>query len=153
MTTSDNTTPERMQSDTISTEELQAKADEVQRLREEVLEVQAQRVSNESALSNQITMTELEAEEARLKAQLATAKSQVEGGAVESAATPLNTAKENMEVAVRQQQAAEEAANATPEPVVDQPPVNEDPQPPASGVDGAFTEPTYTTNYDTEENR
>jgi len=110
MPTSEEDTTDTQSADVVSDEELKAKADEVQALREEVANVEAQRVANEAALSNQITMTELQTEEARLRARLAQAKGQVEGGAVENANTPLASAKEQMEAAVLSQQSSEAAA-------------------------------------------
>lgn len=91
----------------VSAEELQDKAAEVQELREEVNRVEAERLSREAALSNQIAMADLETEEARLRARLAQAKAATEAATQTS---PLTSAKEQMEAAVNQQKAAEAAS-------------------------------------------
>lgn len=123
MTTSDEVAPEQ-ESGVVTSEELQAKADAVQSLREQVADLENDRQQREAVLSNQIAMTQLETEEAQLRARLAQAQQAVEGGAVENAATPLATAREQMEAAVLSQQAAEAAANGVseePEQVSDRP--------------------------------
>jgi hypothetical protein len=101
-----------------SDEDLQKKAERVQKLREQVTNAEATRVQREADLANDITMRQLEAEEAALEARLAVAK---EAGKVanvkQGAAAPLDAVTEQMERAVAQQKAAEaapaEAARAT----------------------------------------
>lgn len=109
MTTSDEVAPETDVEADVSAEELQAKATEVQNLRLEVEQLENERVQNEALLSNQLAMTQLQEEEARLRARLAQARTVVEQGAVEGGTSPLVSAKERMESAVRQQEAAEAA--------------------------------------------
>lgn len=93
-----------------SDEEVQKKADRVAKLREQVANAEATRVDRERELSNDITMKNLEAEEAALEARLQVAKdaskvSVVKGGA----SAPLDAAKESMRLAVAQQDAAKAA--------------------------------------------
>lgn len=96
-----------------SDEDLQAKSDEVQKLREQVAEEEAKREAREVELSNDVTMTQLQAEEANLQARLTLAKQAGKAGSVKSgAAAPLDAAKEQMRVAVEQQKAAEKTVEA-----------------------------------------
>lgn len=96
-----------------SDEDLAKKAEEVQKLREQVSDAEAMRVQRERDVSNELAMGQLEAEEAALRARLATAKAQSKVTAVKGgAAAPLDAVKEQMERSVAQQQAAEDAAKA-----------------------------------------
>ena len=91
-----------------SDEELQAKVNSVAKLREKVARAEAQRLENERVVSNDIAMSGLEAEEARLQAQLAAADATKTITAVRSGAeTPITSAKEQMKVALAQRDAAQ----------------------------------------------
>lgn len=96
-----------------SHEDLAKKAEEVQKLREQVVDAEATRVQREQDLSNDLAMGQLEVEEAALRARLATAKAQSKVTAVRSGAeAPISALKEQMERSVAQQQAAEDAVKA-----------------------------------------
>lgn len=85
-------------------EELRDQREQVEKLRQQLADNQADREQSERELSNDITMTQLLAEEARLRVRLAedakTAKV-VESGA----AAPLVAAKDDMIRAMKMQQA------------------------------------------------
>ena len=91
-----------------SDEDLQAKSEEVKKLREQVANVEAERVQRERALANDVTMRQLEAEEAALKARLAVAENR--NATIESGeeSGPLVSAQEAMERALAQEQAERE---------------------------------------------
>lgn len=95
-----------------SDEDLQKKSDRVQKLREQVAAEESKRTTRERELANDVTMAQLEAEEAKLEARLAATKEQGKVSAVkEGAAAPLSAAKEEMERAVAQKKAVEDAPN------------------------------------------
>lgn len=97
-----------------SDDDLTAKADEVQRLREQVADHERTRADRERSLSNDITMRQLEAEEASLRARLAVAKEGAKAGAVkDGAAAPLSAVQDQLKAAVEQQKAAEKAPKAS----------------------------------------
>lgn len=94
-----------------SDEDLAKKADSVQKLREQVADAEAKRVERERSVSNDITMAQLESEEAALRARLAAAREASKVSTVKSGAeAPLAAAKEQMEAAVAQEQAVAAAA-------------------------------------------
>lgn len=96
-----------------SNEDLQKKAERLQKLREQVAAEESKRTSRESELANDVKMTEMEAEEARLEARLAAAKDAGKVGSVKAGASaPLEAAKEQMERAVAQKKAVEERPSA-----------------------------------------
>lgn len=91
-----------------SDEELQKKAEDVDKLRQQVANAEATREQREKELANDITLKQLEAEEASLKARLAVSKDAGKVSNVrDGAAAPLNAVGEMMERAVAQQKAAE----------------------------------------------
>lgn len=94
-----------------SDEAVQKKADDVQSLREKVADAEANRVTRERELSNDITMRQLEAEEARLEAALSRAKQDGKVASVKAGAdAPLSAIQEEMATAV----AARDAATTPP---------------------------------------
>lgn len=91
-----------------SEEEVQNKAEEVQKLREKVADAEAQRVANEASLSNDLTMKQLEAEEAQLNARLAAAQASAKTSAVkQGVAAPMDAVKEQLQAGVTQQKSVE----------------------------------------------
>jgi hypothetical protein len=93
-----------------SDEDLQKQSERVQKLREQVADAEAKRVERESSLANDVTMAQLQAEEAALEARLAVAKEAGKVGNVKSGASaPLDAAKEQLKRAVAQKEAAEKA--------------------------------------------
>lgn len=93
-----------------SDEDLQKKADEVAKLRDKVADAEADRVTRETYLSREITMKQLQAEEASLQARLTLAQDAKKAGNVkEGAGAPLQAATDAMEAAVQSQKAAEKA--------------------------------------------
>lgn len=92
-----------------SEEDLNTQAATVDALRQEVEEAEALRVQRETDTSNDITMAQLKAEEALLRARLAQAKRVVdaEDGEVAPSNAPLDAAKAALRAAVAQQEAAE----------------------------------------------
>jgi hypothetical protein len=100
----------------VSEEDVQKKAESVQKLREQVQDAEANRVSREAELSNQFTMTQLEAEEAQLKARLTVAKEAGKVSVVKQGAdAPMSAVKAQMEQAVAQEKAAAAASKASQE--------------------------------------
>lgn len=96
-----------------SDEDLQKQSDRVQKLREQVAAEEAKRTTRERDLANDVTMAQLQAEEATLEARLAVAKDAGKVASVKAgAAAPLEAAKEQMERAVAQKKAAEEQPSA-----------------------------------------
>jgi hypothetical protein len=96
-----------------SDEEVQNKAEAVEKLRQQVADAEVARVAREQELSNDLTMAGLEAEEERLKARLAVAKDAGKVSAVKGGAgAPLEAAKEQMKLAVEQRKAAEKSGKA-----------------------------------------
>lgn len=94
-----------------SDEDLQAKSEEVQKLRDQVANSERNRIQRESELSNEIAMKQLEAEEHALRARLAVTKEAGKVASVKAGAdAPLQSVKEQMERAVAQEKAAEKAA-------------------------------------------
>ena len=97
-----------------SDEELQRKAEAVQKLREQVAEAEAQREQRELDTANDVTMTQLEAEEAVLRARLTQAKESAKVASVKSGVeAPLSAAKEQLKTALAQQKAAEGSTEVT----------------------------------------
>lgn len=93
-----------------SDEDLQKKAERVQKLREQVSNAQATREQRERDLANDVTMRQLEAEEAALEARLAVAKDAGKVASVkEGTSTVLDAVTSEMEAAVAQKKAAEDA--------------------------------------------
>jgi acetylornithine/succinyldiaminopimelate/putrescine aminotransferase len=89
-----------------SDEDLAKKADNVQKLREQVADAEAKRVERERAVSNDLTFAQLESEEAALRARLAAAREASKVTTVNSGAeAPLAAVKEQMEAAVAREQA------------------------------------------------
>lgn len=91
-----------------SQEELDKKAQELIKLRDKVADAEAKRFSNESELANDVTMKQLEAEEAMLSARLTVAENASKKSAVsDGAAAPLDAVKEQLRLATAQAKAAE----------------------------------------------
>lgn len=89
-----------------SDEDLQKKADDVQKLREQVADAEAKRVERERVVSNDLHMAQLESEEAALRARLAQAREASKVSNVKSGAdAPLAAVQAQMEAAVAQEQA------------------------------------------------
>jgi len=99
-----------------SDEDLQAQAEKVEKLRQQVVDADANRENRERELSNDIAMTQLQAEEAALQARLAVAKESGKVASVKAGAdAPLSAAKDQLARAVAQQKAAEkDPSNAAP---------------------------------------
>ena len=96
-----------------SDEELQAKADKIQKLREQIAAEEAKRLEREAAVANDITAAQLDAEATRLQAQLEAAKNANKANAVkDGAANVLEAAKADLKTAAA---AASAAANASKE--------------------------------------
>src|SRR3712207_3997498 len=90
-----------------SQEDLDQKAADLQKLREQVADEEAKRVVREQEVANDVTMRQLEAEEAALRARLAVAKEQGKVSAVkEGAAAPLDAVKDQLAAAKAQERAA-----------------------------------------------
>lgn len=97
-----------------SQEDLNKKAEAVQRLRQQVADAEAERLGRESELANDITLKQLETEEALLKARLATVREGKKVSSVKQGAeAPLSAAKEQMERALAQQKAAEASGESS----------------------------------------
>lgn len=93
-----------------SDEELQAKADRVEKLRSQVAAEEAKRATREREIANDITAAQLDAEAAALETRLQVAKDAGKVSAVkEGASAPLDAARESLATAVAQQDAAKEA--------------------------------------------
>jgi uncharacterized protein (DUF342 family) len=93
-----------------SNEELQKKAERIEKLREQVARAETSRVVHEREISNDIEMRRLEAEEAMLQARLAVAKEQGKVSTVKAGVeTTVSAIEEQMKRAVSQQEAAEES--------------------------------------------
>ncbi len=91
----------------VSDEELAQKQAAVEKLRQQVADAEATRVANERSTANAITYAQLDAEQARLEAQLAAAKSAGTKTAAREAAAPLiEVAKEDRAAAQQQAKAA-----------------------------------------------
>jgi hypothetical protein len=96
-----------------SEEELQKQSQRVEKLRQQVADAESVRVQRERDLANDVTMAQLQAEEAMLEARLAAAKDAGKVGSVkEGAEAPLDAAKEDMRLAVERQRAEEAARQA-----------------------------------------
>jgi hypothetical protein len=100
-------------------EELTKKGEQVQKLREQVAAAEAQRVSREAEVSNDIAMEQLKAEETRLQAQLDAAKNDSKASSVKAgAASVLDTIKgdqANASAFAEAQEAARAASAPTPD--------------------------------------
>lgn len=94
-----------------SNEDLNAKAEEVQSLREQVRQAESDRRTREAEVANDVTMAQLQAEEAALRARLAVIQQAADTPEAVADQTPLAVVREQMEAAVERQKAAEDAAN------------------------------------------
>lgn len=93
-----------------SEEELKKKRDNVEKLRQQVADEEAKRVTRERELSNDVTAAQLDAEAVRLEARLAAAKDSNKVAAVkEGASAPLDQAKAEMRNAATIKAAQEKA--------------------------------------------
>lgn len=93
-------------------EELRKQQEKVAKLRRQLADEERKRVARERELSNDITMTQLQAEEARLQSRLVAAKERNKVSAVKSGAeAPLESAREALRAA-EEQTAATEASVA-----------------------------------------
>ena len=90
-------------------EDIKRKRDEVQSLREQVAQAAATREARERGLTNDIYAAELDAEAARLRAELVALKDSAKASNVRAGATPLATEQENAKNA---EEAAKVAAKA-----------------------------------------
>lgn len=89
-----------------SDEDLQKKQEHVEKLRQQLADEENKRVERETELSNDIAAGQLDAEAARLEAQLTAAKSANKVSAVKAGASaPIEAAKAEMATAVEQQKA------------------------------------------------
>lgn len=96
-----------------SDQELQAKRESVEKLRAQVADAETKRVTAERELSNDITIAQLDAEEARLQAQLAEARRTATKTAVkEGTSNTLAAIRADQAAAREQAKAAEKAATA-----------------------------------------
>lgn len=97
-------------------EELAAKRERVEKLRDQLAAAEAQRVSRESEAQTDIEAAQLDAEEARLQGQLVAAKEAAKVGSVKSGTSGvLDTIKEDKARAdafAEAQEAARAASNA-----------------------------------------
>lgn len=97
----------------VSDADLAKKQERVARLRQQVEDAERTRVTREQQQANTITMAQLEAEEARLEAQLAAAKEAGKVGAVkDGVSAPLEAAREDR--AIAQEQAKAQGATTPP---------------------------------------
>lgn len=127
--------------DVVSDDQLREKQQAVQALREEVAAAEAQRVQTAREQANTIAMAELDAEEARLNAQLAAARQQLENPP-DTTSGPLAVAEETREAAEAQVEGVEAKATADAEQQqlaeADEPPParsTEDPPPELTATD------------------
>lgn len=91
---------------------LRKQQDKVTKLRQQLADEERKRTAREREVANDITMAQLQAEEARLQSQLIAAKERNKVSAVRSGAeAPLESAREALREA-EQQSAATEAATA-----------------------------------------
>lgn len=91
--------------------DLDQKRERLARLRQQVAEANAQRVTREEDLSRDVQAAQLDAEAAQLEAQLFAAKEAAKSGTLKARASgPLDTAKEDMRRAAELQKAQEKAA-------------------------------------------
>lgn len=99
-------------------EEIEEQRAVVETLREELEERRRDRAERERDAANEITLTNLQAEEARLRAQMAQEDWDTKRTSGEGAASPVNAAKEDMERAAHLQKVTAEQLTAKPaEPV------------------------------------
>jgi hypothetical protein len=94
-------------------EEVEEQRAAVEELRSRVADAKAGGGSAQRELDNEIQLMQLQAEEARLQAELADAEHTNDPDRLRRAATPLATAKEQMIAAVAQQKAVEETVAAS----------------------------------------
>ena len=93
-----------------SDEDLQKEMDRVQKLREQVADAEAKRVSRERELANDVTMNQLQAEAAQLEARLTVQSDSSKVANVKSgAAAPIEATKEELKRAVAMRDAAKKA--------------------------------------------
>jgi hypothetical protein len=98
---------------TVTDEDLAKQQATVEKLREQVADAERTRLDRERSQHNAIRMAELQAEEARLTAQLASARDAAKAGSVQQgAAAPLEAARADLAVA-QEQAAATQAATDT----------------------------------------
>jgi hypothetical protein len=97
----------------VTEEDLDKKRERNEKLREQIQTEEAKRFQREADLTNELTAAQLDAEGARLEAQLAAVKESGKASNVKAGVEgPLVSAKEQMEQAVAQQKAQEAAAAA-----------------------------------------
>lgn len=83
-----------------TSEELAAKRASIEKLRQQIADTEAKRFERETAATNDITMRQLEAEETRLKAELALARDDASASSVrESNADLLSTVRDDQKAA------------------------------------------------------
>lgn len=90
----------------VTEEDLDKKRHGLEKLREQIAEAHASRESREQALSNEISMKQLDAEEARLRAELAAAREAAKASTVKSGTADL------LDTITDEQKAAEASAKA-----------------------------------------
>src|SRR3569833_3172119 len=90
-------------------EELQAKRERNEKLRDQIAAEQAKRHEEQTSLANDVTAAQLDAEGARLEAELSNVQRENENLAA-GASAPLESARERMELAYAAQKASEDAA-------------------------------------------
>lgn len=135
----------------ITEEELQAKRERNEKLREQIVAEQAKRYEVQADLANEVTAAELDAEGARLQAELAGVQRDNDTLA-DGASAPLQSARERMDQAAAMQQAAEDAAaqKATADaeqgvPQTETPVASAVSPTPTTGAPETLTEPEVTT--------
>jgi uncharacterized small protein (DUF1192 family) len=107
--------------DVLSDEELDKKREDLQALRDEIAQVNAERVQRDQQQSNAVVGAQLDAEAARLQAELAAAKATAKMTAPSEASnSPLEQAKTQMVNAEAARKAIEDAAKADAEAVKNQ---------------------------------
>lgn len=95
----------------VTDKDLEAQRARVDKLRDQLAAEQSKATEGQTDLHNEVELTQLQAEEARLQTELAAAKEATKKGALrDGAAVPLAQAKEQMEAAVARQKAQEQAA-------------------------------------------
>lgn len=93
-----------------SDEDLQKKQAHVQKLRQQLAAAEASRTAREAELANDVTAAQLDAEAARLEADLASAKDLAKVGSVKAAAAaPLDAARAAMKAELSRGEALEAA--------------------------------------------
>lgn len=97
--------------DDITQTDLDKQRDRIARLREQIAAEQVKAVDGHEGLHNEVEMAQLQAEEARLKAELSATKDASKAAELRrGAAVPLSQAQQQMEEAVAREEAAKAAA-------------------------------------------